>query len=177
MKHANIEAGDKVVVRGNRARLGNWTSDGELPLVQGKNPNIFQAGIRLNLQGQVLFKYVLIKKDGTEIWEQSGNRVYDPLLNEPVWFSDRSSPGISQTYVNVTVLLDLTQLTFDGLPVDRVALMGAHEPLSFDMVNGRTEMVQVSDGIWEAIVGFAYGTPHDVPFKFVWQYEGDWKWE
>jgi len=178
MEHLQLEPGDKVVVRGNRVRLGNWEEQGELVLNQVRNTPIYGKRVRLNLDnGDVLFKYVLKKADGTEIWEQTGNRVYDPQKTEAVWFSDRSTPGITQTFVNVVFRLDLTEHNMDGLKAEGVALMGMHEPLSFGPVQGKIMMIQVADGIWETQVAFPYGTPHDVPFKFMFMHEEEWIWE
>lgn len=178
MEHMNLEPGDLVVVRGNKARLGNWNEQGELVLNQVRNSTIYGKRTRLNLEnGEVLFKYVIKKADGTEIWEQTGNRVLDPQQTEPVWFSDRNTPGITQTFVNVSVRLDLSQHTMDGVAAQGVALMGMHAPLSFEPENGKTHMMQLADGIWETTVAFPFGTPHDVPFKFMFLNDDEWVWE
>lgn len=178
MEYANLEPGDRVVVRGNRAELGNWGDEGELILRPSpNNANIFGRRIRLNTNKEVLYKYVLIKADGTEIWEQRGNRILNKNGEKIAWFSDRETPGISQTFVNVTFRLDLTDHSMDGLPAEGVALMGAHEPLSFDLENGKTEMNEISPGVWEVTIAFPFGTPHDLPFKFAWNHDGEWVWE
>jgi|GEM_PF-4862830 len=178
MEYANLDPGDQVVVRGNRARLGNWQAEGELLLSPAaNNPSIYRGNVRLNRSGEVLYKYVIKKADGTEIWEETGNRVLSSEQSTPDWFSDRSSPGISKTFVEVTFTLDLTQHTMDGFPAEGVALMGMHAPLGFDLETQRTEMTEVSQGIWQTTVYFPFGTPHDVPFKFAWYHEGEWRWE
>jgi hypothetical protein len=177
MEFANLDPGDQVVVRGNHAQLGNWEAEGELKLRHGNYPNVYRGNIRLNHSKAILYKYVIKKADGTEIWEQSGNRHIEQSKTEPDLFSNRSSPGITQLFVNVTVQLDLTEHSMNGLPAEGVSLMGMHDPLGFDLENERTEMVQINDGIWQTTVSFPFGTPHDVPFKFAYNKEGDWIWE
>ena len=179
MEHIFLEAGDKVVVRGNIPELGNWEQAGELVLRKQGNQGIYSGSIKLDQPGQepILYKFIILRRGGTEEWEQRGNRVFDSENTEPVWFDDRSTPGVQQTVVQVTFTLDLTRHSMNGLPTEGVALLGAHAPLSFDLENGRTEMTQINEGIWETTVTFPYGTPHDVPFKFAWKHQGEWMWE
>lgn len=179
MEHAFLEAGDKVVVRGSIPELGNWEADGELTLRKRGNQSIYSANLNLKESSTtgILYKFVILRADGTEQWEERGNRVLDSGNSEPIWFGDRTSPGIQQTVVQVRVTLDLTEHSMNGLPAEGVALMGAHAPLSFELETGRTEMTQTSEGIWEATIAFPFGTPHDVPFKFAWLHVGQWMWE
>ncbi len=179
MEHAFVGPGEKVVVRGNIPELGSWEAAGELRLRKQGNTGIYSGELTLDSSAEnpVLFKYVILRSDGTEQWEQRGNRVLDPETTETVWFDDRSTPGIQQTVVQVTFQLDLTEHSMNGLPAEGVALMGAHAPLSFELETGRTEMTQTSEGMWETTVAFPYGTPHDGPFKFAWKHQGEWMWE
>jgi outer membrane protein assembly factor BamD (BamD/ComL family) len=179
MEHTFVGPREKVVVRGNIPELGNWEESGELILRKRGNQNVYAANLNLKNSHTepVLYKFVIIRADGTERWEERGNRVWNPENTQTVWFNDRNSPGVQQTVVQVTFTLDLTDHSMNGLPTEGVALMGGHAPLSFDLETRRTEMLQTSEGIWEATVAFPYGTPHDVPFKFAWKHQGEWMWE
>lgn len=179
MEHTFLESGDKVVVRGNIPELGSWEEAGELTLRKRGNRNVYAANLNLKEvpSEPILYKFVILRSDGAEQWEERGNRVLDPQNNEPVWFDDRSTPGVQQTVVQVTFTLDLTEHSMNGFPAEGVALMGAHPPLSFELETGRTELSQTTEGIWEATVAFPFGTPHDVPFKFAWKHQGEWMWE
>ena len=179
MEHAFLQPGDKVVVRGNIEALGGWTSQGELPLKKNARTGVYSAELKSlpSGVGEVLYKYVIVRSDGTEQWEQRGNRVFNLESTETVWFSDRAEPGTQQTVVQVTFRLDLSNHGMNGYPAEAVALMGARTPLSFDLEAGRTPMAQTSAGIWEATVAFPFGTPHDIPFKFAWKHNDEWMWE
>ncbi len=179
MQYAWLEPGDKVVVRGNIPELGTWTEEGELQLRKERGGDVFKGQLSLSsLPAEpVLYKFVILRSGGIEEWEQRGNRIADPTSTETLWFDDRDAPGIQQTVVQVTFRLDLSDHTMNGEPATEVALMGGRAPLSFDLETGRTAMTEVSEGIWEASVGFPYGTAHDVPFKFAWTLDEEWIWE
>lgn len=179
MEHIQLGPGDKVAVRGNVAVLGNWEEEGQLMLRKEGNSQIYSANLDPSkvLSANVLYKYVIIRRDGTEQWEERGNRVLNPTNSEPVWFNDRTTAGIQQTLVQVTVQLDLTEHSMNGYPAEAVAIMGAHAPLGWDMDTERTELTEISEGIWTTRVNFPFGTPHDVPFKFGWKHNDEWMWE
>lgn len=178
MEHAFLQTGDQVVVRGNIPGLGNWEAPGQLTLKKERNSSVYSAKFNpKKTQNPILYKFVILRQDGSEEWEERGNRILNPENTEPVWFSDRTNPGIQQTVVQVTITLDLTEHSMNGLPTEGVALMGAHAPLSFELETGRTEMRQTGEGIWETTVVFPLGTQKDVPFKFAWKHEGEWIWE
>lgn len=179
MEHAFLQAGDKVVVRGNIPGLGNWEVPGQLMLKKERNRSVYSAKLnpKRSTTSSILYKFVILRQDGSEEWEERGNRVLDPENTDPVWFDDRNMPGVQQTVVQVTFLLDLTDHSMNGIPAEGVALMGAHAPLSFELETGRTEMSQTGDGLWETTVAFPFGTPLDIPFKFAWLHDGEWMWE
>lgn len=179
MEHTFLKAGDKVVVRGNIPGLGNWEAPGQLSLKKESNSSVYSAKLKLTGEtvSPILYKFVILRQGGNEEWEERGNRVLDLQSTSTVWFDDRTSAGIQQTLVQVTVRLDLTQHSMDGVPAEGVALMGGRFPLSYELETGRKEMSEVSEGIWETTVVFPFGTPHDVPFKFAWKHEGEWMWE
>lgn len=179
MEHSFLSPGDKVVIRGNIPGLGNWEHAGQLLLKKERETDIYSGKLTLKKEvvSPVLYKFVILRQDGTEEWEERGNRVLDRESQNTVWFDDRSSAGIQQTVVQVTVRLDLSKHGMDGVPAENVALLGGRSPLSYDLETGRTEMKEVSEGIWETTVTFPFGTPYDVPFKFAWKHEGEWIWE
>jgi len=179
MEHTFLGQGDQVVIRGSIPALGIWEAAGELRLRKQGNEGLYTGRLNRNElpEGQILYKYVIIRSDGTEQWEERGNRILDKENTEVVWFDDRTIPGIQQTVVQVTFQLDLTEHSMNGLPSEGVALMGAHAPLSFELETGKTELTETRDGIWETTVAFPFGTPHDVPFKFAWLHDGQWMWE
>lgn len=179
MEHTFLKAGDKVVVRGSIPGLGNWEAPGQLTLKKESDSSVYSAKLKLTGEtvSQILYKFVIVRQDGSEEWEERGNRVLDQQSTSAVWFDDRSSAGIQQTLVQVTVRLDLTQHSMDGVQAEGVALMGGRSSLSYELETGRREMSEVSEGIWETTVVFPFGTQHDVPFKFAWKHEGEWMWE
>ena len=72
----------------------------------------------------------------------------------------------------VTLWLNLS----DGNPVEAVKLFGNHAPLSWKENAGRE--LELSDGqIWKTTLGFPFGTPADVQFKFQYKSAGVWHWE
>ena len=177
-EHVHLEPDDEIVVRGNRPELGNWGADGELVLRPREDSStVYRGGVRMDTTGQILYKFVVKRGDGSEEWELRGNRELDPIETKRVWFDDRRTAGIQQTLLSLTVRLDLSEHGMDGERAEGVALMGMYAPLSFDLEAGRVEMTQVEEGIWQATVNFPHGTPRDVPFKFAWLHEGEWIWE
>ncbi|WP_083909920.1 carbohydrate-binding module family 20 domain-containing protein [Gracilimonas tropica] len=181
LKYADYQQGDKIVVRGSIPLLGNWTEDGQLVLSQfSKNESIFEGTLEIpdnELEAQ--YKFLILKGDGTEIWEDRANRSLLGLVNsgpETVYFSGRNDPGLTSTLTQVTFSLDASDMKFNGDDPEGIALMGNRGELSFGL-NERKVMQEVRPGVWSTTVMLPYGTIRDLEFKFAWLLEDKWEWE
>ncbi|MEO1023290.1 MAG: CBM20 domain-containing protein [Bacteroidota bacterium] len=182
MQYAYLQPGDRVVVRGNITELGNWTAEGELVLTPQSGSKVFtgQLDPQTNPPAPIWYKYVILRTNGAEEWEERGNRVYTAAgraSQVPVWFNDRQTPGIRQTVTQVLFTLDVTGFGGMDSELEAVALMGGRAPLSFELEQGRKSMTQTGEHKWEVSVNFPAGTQPDIPFKFVFQRDGEWQWE
>ena len=181
MEHAYVNPDDRIFVRGASPLLGNWTETSGLELSPStENEAVFTGSIPAGSipETGLEYKFVIQSAIGELRWEHRGNRSIKPGESPAlVWFDDRSTPGIQQTFVTLTVRLDLSDYFINGSPVEGVQLMGGRAPLTFDEEKGGVEMSQVSDQVWETQVSFPYGTQKDIPFKFRWKYLDEWHWE
>lgn len=79
----NINIGDTVCICGDHPSLGEWNTDRSLPL---QSLNGFKKEIHLPLDdmtGEIQFKFILKRSDGTIVWEEGDNRSLDLNPSDP----------------------------------------------------------------------------------------------
>lgn len=95
MEYAHLNPGDRVLVRGGSADLGNWTESTGLELVPSiENEAIFTGSIPANTVPEtgLEYKFVVQPSEGELLWEHRANRIIKPGEQpELVWFDDRTS--------------------------------------------------------------------------------------
>ncbi|RNC83387.1 MAG: hypothetical protein ED557_11900 [Balneola sp.] len=125
------------------------------------------------------YKYYIISSTGVEEPEGWANRKYYPKqkrerFNDVLHFM--GGPLLTKNTI-ITIRLNVNQLSLNGEAPDAVGVMGSYGDLSWNVPDGVTHLQDQGNGIWEAAVNFPAGTTADFPIKFVWEYEGVWRWE
>ncbi len=125
------------------------------------------------------YKYFIISENGEAEPEGWANRKYYPK-QQRAGFNDvmhfMGGPLLTKKTA-ITIRLNVNQLSLNGEAPDAVGVMGSYGDLSWNVPDGVMHLKDQGNGIWEAPVNFPAGTTADFPIKFVWEYEGVWRWE
>ena len=184
-EYADYQPGDRVMVSGGAAELGNWDLKEAVSLQNSTaGSKLFSGSVTLTntTPGEAVhYKFVLVKSDGREIWEDRVNRSLvanqSEITLEEVFFSDRSYTGLTSTFTELTFTLDASGLFLSGEAPEGIAVLGNRGNLGFDLENNRLEMRESGNGLWSATAMLPYGSWPDIEFKFAWQVDGKWQWE
>ena len=183
-QYADLNRGDRIVLRGSSPELGAWEEDTRLRA----DGTVWSGTVRFSSPGEtVTYKYAIVRQGGEEVWEDGADRrmVVPAAATElpVVAFSGRESPGLSSP-VRVTFAVDLSDVFFNGDPPESVALYGNRSPLGWTMPEDRLAIGEgvrltpdAADSLWTATVEFPAGTQPDVQFKLAIQMHGRWEWE
>lgn len=125
------------------------------------------------------YKYYIVSSNGRAEPEGWSNRKYYPKqkrdsFNDVIHFM--GGPLLTGN-TTVTIRLNVNGLSLNGEVPDAVGVMGSYGDLSWNVPDGVKHLQDRGNGIWEARVNFPVGTTVDFPIKFVWEYEGIWRWE
>ncbi|RNC85966.1 MAG: hypothetical protein ED557_04145 [Balneola sp.] len=125
------------------------------------------------------YKYYIVSQNGQEEPEGWANRKYYPVQNRTEFNDVIHFMGGPRLSKNTTIIFHFNadQLSLNGEAPDAIGIMGSYGDLSWNMPDGITHLQDQGNGIWEAAVNFPAGTTADFPIKFVWEYEGVWRWE
>lgn len=184
VESALLNDGADVIVLGDHESLGKWANRQALVLSPtAEDPNIFEGYTTINSNAEFIeYKYVISDESGLK-WERSrlGNRRFvldsDTLELPLALFDEQVGSGVQTTFFEWTVTLDLSDFYTPDEYLEKVAIMGGREPLSFNLESERTEMQRVRPGVWSVKISFPFGTPSDIPFKFAWFNGVEWEWE
>lgn len=185
VEYADYQPGDRVVVSGSTAELGSWDLKEAVSLQSSTAGNkLFSGSVTLTSTspGETIhYKFVLVKADGREIWEDRVNRSLvanqSEMVLEEVFFSDRPYTGLTAIFTELTFTLDASELLLNGEAPQGIAVLGNRGNLGFDLEQDRLEMQELGNGLWSATAMLPYGSWPDIEFKFAWQVDGEWQWE
>lgn len=179
-----VEAGDIVMLCGSGTTLGEWESREFLMNPSFDNSNEYTLDVLFSpdeVGTEISFKYVVIKPDNIQYWEEVANRslqvpTKDTEL-EPVAFENRTKIGVNQTILPVTIAIDLRLWEDFENHLDGMGVKGTIHPLPLTLREESDPLAlndDDGDGIWTIQFNVLYGSPREFSFSLYYLQQDQW---
>lgn len=179
-----LDPGDSLMVCGSGESLGNWQPRRHMLVPVEGRPGIYAVQIAFapeDIGTQVSYKFVVVKPDDIQYWEEVANRslvVPEANTTLPVTnFEYRNELGISQSVLPVIFSIDVSAWEGFEEEIEAIGIKGSAYPLP---LTPRVESDPLpledpeSDGIWTTTINLAYGSPRDLSFSLYYLQNGEW---